>query len=981
MEKENQRERSQEIRLGLVMYGGVSLAIYINGVAQEFFGAVRGRGIYRLLKALTDSDIVVDIISGTSAGGINGILLAYALANELEFPACGSLWRDEGDFLKLLRSPGQGVAAANSVLDGEHYQDRLVKALAEMPAIVHDQPEYVSRCQELDLFVTGTDVHGRIYTTFDEVGNPISVKDHRTLFLLKHRAGRKEPFAVQPGKQAAGSGDPETTRRSLAKLSQITSTFPVAFPPVRVAGPGSPDKVDANLRLWGWFDRETYFLDGGVLDNKPFTYTIREIFYRLASRRVDRRLFYVEPDPKRFEEPETVQEPNIVEVVSKSLVSIPGYESIADDLKLLAAHNDRVERHKRLVEALDQPGPPGEPSRSAEAGSESPLYRRTRITFLAERVVQAILKQDGHHRVLGPEVRALAAELYKSVHSQEKLWEEALKDFDVYFRLRRLFQVLYSCPDPDPKGSAEENRLRREILYYTGRQIKLLEIVAAAMERLIGEADFNLAERQAHQIDEVLGKVRGALVKLLSLPEDGSSPLPTGYEDDWREKAPKEWLNQQTLSRVNEALGERVAAIKFQVQDDDPALASMNFGPAPNLFEATDACEVRMLEYFSREIERLGVADLDLSGKYHNFIALDAQLFPLEAFADFGERDLIETVRISPVDAQRGFSRLAAKDKVSGDVMGHFGGFFKKSWRSNDILWGRLDGLCLLVESLLKSENQKNRPDRLQRVLENTEHCQRVRMELEDKLNPVLLFPHASRQTQGVLRDWLTGLVSGEPQDREKALEEFDRHLELLIEAAQLEILYEEVPRVIGDALEEQARWGRAPDQGRKAGEASKATSPGKAPWSSFQHQGTAGLDDLLLAVSAEELAHQALEEMKATLPAGKDVGWPRDDGLGRFFVEKYRVGGESLLEDVPRAYLWEMMLNGLPVVRNCVVKVTDTYAAALRKNFLFKYIDWALRGGVQVAGWFFRQPLWKKVVAGVAGALVLLGLVIKLFF
>jgi hypothetical protein len=61
-------EKSREVRLGLVMYGGVSLAIYINGVAQELFRAVHGRGIYRLIKALTDSDIVVDVLSGTSAG-------------------------------------------------------------------------------------------------------------------------------------------------------------------------------------------------------------------------------------------------------------------------------------------------------------------------------------------------------------------------------------------------------------------------------------------------------------------------------------------------------------------------------------------------------------------------------------------------------------------------------------------------------------------------------------------------------------------------------------------------------------------------------------------------------------------------------------------------------------------------------------------------------------------------------------------------
>lgn len=32
----------QETRLGLVLYGGVSLAIYMNGVCREFYNAVRG---------------------------------------------------------------------------------------------------------------------------------------------------------------------------------------------------------------------------------------------------------------------------------------------------------------------------------------------------------------------------------------------------------------------------------------------------------------------------------------------------------------------------------------------------------------------------------------------------------------------------------------------------------------------------------------------------------------------------------------------------------------------------------------------------------------------------------------------------------------------------------------------------------------------------------------------------------------------------
>jgi len=94
---------ARETRLGLVVYGGVSLAIYINGVADELFRAHRGRGVYKLLKRLLDSDIVVDIVSGTSAGGINGLLLAYALTNEREFSDCASLWREQGSLSRLLR--------------------------------------------------------------------------------------------------------------------------------------------------------------------------------------------------------------------------------------------------------------------------------------------------------------------------------------------------------------------------------------------------------------------------------------------------------------------------------------------------------------------------------------------------------------------------------------------------------------------------------------------------------------------------------------------------------------------------------------------------------------------------------------------------------------------------------------------------------------------------------------------------------------
>ncbi len=109
----------KEIRIGLVLYGGVSLAIYIYGVVCEFFRVVRAsRGFeqnaYSAILDQTGSNVVVDIVSGTSAGGINGVLLSKAICNGLSTSSFGRLrgvWLKAADLSSLLR-PGRSQAAA-----------------------------------------------------------------------------------------------------------------------------------------------------------------------------------------------------------------------------------------------------------------------------------------------------------------------------------------------------------------------------------------------------------------------------------------------------------------------------------------------------------------------------------------------------------------------------------------------------------------------------------------------------------------------------------------------------------------------------------------------------------------------------------------------------------------------------------------------------------------------------------------------------
>ena len=163
------------------------------------FRAVKGEGVYSFIKQLIDSDIVVDILSGTSAGGINGVMLGYALANDREFKSAAKLWRDDGDILRLMRDPSK--SDTTSLLDSRgYYQERLQAAFETMPAYVTPNDgvaphlRMASEIGEFDLFVTGTDVQGRTFTVFDEQGDPIDVKDHRQVFQLSYRQNRKNEF-------------------------------------------------------------------------------------------------------------------------------------------------------------------------------------------------------------------------------------------------------------------------------------------------------------------------------------------------------------------------------------------------------------------------------------------------------------------------------------------------------------------------------------------------------------------------------------------------------------------------------------------------------------------------------------------------------------------------------------------------------------------------------------------------------------------
>ena len=100
----------------------------------------------------------------------------------------------------------------------------------------------------------------------------------------------------------------------LAFAARATSSFPGAFPPSRIADTGALvasrgakwPKRDAfiahNFRhptAWPVSIRLTAsFIDGSVLNDRPFHEAIAAIHGRFALRQVDRRLVYIDPTPR-----------------------------------------------------------------------------------------------------------------------------------------------------------------------------------------------------------------------------------------------------------------------------------------------------------------------------------------------------------------------------------------------------------------------------------------------------------------------------------------------------------------------------------------------------------------------------------------------------------------------------------------------------------------------------------------------------------
>jgi patatin-related protein len=995
--------RSREVRFGIVMYGGVSLAIYINGVSQELFNAVQGRGIYKLLKACLDIDIIVDIISGTSAGGINGLLLGYALANGKDFETTKELWRRDGDIGLLLNQADAKPENCNSLLNSDQfYRRQLTQAFADLDAKDFRAPGCeLSPFDEMDVFITGTSFEPDVYTTFDDGGRPIDMQDYRKVFKLKHRAARRNKGAFLV--EGLGEKDRMVRFEALAKLARITSCFPGAFLPVRVLqaadwGRRDPrreeprladeeDKVDATLCEWGELKSSAYFLDGGVLDNKPFTPTIAAIFGRTTDRPVDRMLFYVEPDPEVTRKVQGVPcQPNFLSSLFSGIVGISTYQSTTDDARELEEHNSKVVRHTAVcAELKDKFGTSTATGVAVPQELQEPqrsLYISTRNTSIATRAMRGILRDNAtgaEAHMTSAADRERVKQLFRSLNQErapdELPYDETFQRYDIYFRQRRLNHTIkwtytylsgLACDTPETKKA-------RDILQALNQHVQLLDIMQHwfdyALDRV--PVDWKAAEQKADPWSEVWGQVSSFFKAFLSLAHTDTA--------SWLPQSPPgaaAWLSTEELDKVNDGLRTRVNNLL------DPAkqhamIATAAVGKFNGLLQWTDEVELLLFHALKNDSEIFRKA----KAEYDEFVQLDAIVFPLDFLSNLESLNEVKLLRISPspsLDEQNrgvGFkAESGAEDKLAGRLLAHFSGFLKRSWRSNDILWGRLDGLRHIVLAILTLDTVKRfrkDPNLRLRLLNSIGGAAGVLSMTRE------MFGQSPSTSHRELADFFELLLS-HPEKIDQAV--LQTNLNLLIEMGQLEIISEEIGTVLKDAGEQQTEWNRYRELPKEIvtkddlritnracprNDGANFTSP--SGW----------IDPALIGLHIDSALAETAQRWQRGIAAARG---PKSTALGSYFERDYDVACEGLERGIPPLILAEHLTRTLLVINACLVaSLPPAIGKRVAENRLYKLsLRMPLRFSHRIVKLWLREPkmtaitLTATFVASFVGLLVI---------
>jgi len=708
--------REKELRLALICYGGISLAVYMHGITKEIWHLARASRAHidgdaplsesaqvyvDLLRSIEEQNglrlrVLPDIIAGASAGGINGIFLAQAIASGRSLEPLTRLWLNSADIDKLLdpearsnsllshvwagplaqRLAGQqGMELAATVsaearaevraklaqfvrsrwfappFGGAVFTGLLLDAFEAMAATAAG-PRLLPDDQPLDLFVTVTDFYG--YKQRLKLHSPaeISETEHRLIVGFKDEG---KGFDGVPG---------------LIYAARATASFPGAFPPFMVK---ELDDVLAARRV-AWPERDIFLarvlpqtctdpdavvlIDGSVLANAPFKPAIAALKDRPARREIDRRFVYIDPSPGGAAIGASLGErmatPGFFTTILGAISGIPREQPIHDSLEALDTRSMEIRRMRGIIEAL-------------RPEVEAAIERLFGLTFFLDHPTPARLgnwrtkAQDGAIRDSGFAYAAYAHVKFASVvDGIVKLIERHHVNPSILGgRARESVLACLSARGVDrqwsPSGGAPAPAVAFFRTHDVGFRIRRLRFVA----RRLGELNES-------------GIVTGGDV----------APLRATL---FRELA-------AYLDREGRAFHENIGGTDTAMTIDALALRR----DLVTIDANTDAALASALADAPKDVRRVVLL------AYLGFPYYDIATLPLLQGEGLDEFDPIRVDRIAPDDATA-IRSGGPKATLKGTEFHNFGAFFSRAYRENDYLWGRLHGADRLIDIIVSA--------------------------------------------------------------------------------------------------------------------------------------------------------------------------------------------------------------------------------------------------------------------------------------
>lgn len=724
--------REKELRLALVCYGGVSLAVYMHGITKELWRVARAsrafhdglactpgsETVYRdlLERIARDHDlklrVLIDIIAGSSAGGMNGIFLGQAISTGQSLEPLTQLWLERADVEVLLdpdarplsrftkfwavpiawmlmrlrtrivdrtvafearaevrrklsgfvrarwfHPPFGGVTFTNLILDA-------FDAMAAVPA----GPPLLPERQPLDLTVTVTDYHG--YNQRLRLHSPALAeeREHRlTIAFTDHGAGQR--LLADP--------------IELTFAARATASFPGAFPPFNVA---EMDKV-LTSRNRGWPGREAFLhrifprsaargspedlvlIDGSVLANAPFGPAIEALRNRPARREVDRRFVYLDPvanvdAPRDRSHEGLVRLPGFFTTIFAAMSTIPREQPIRDNLELIQQRSRRIAHTKKIIDAI-----------------------RPEVDIAVENAMgrQLLLYRPSAERIRGWRVRA-----------HDDAARQAGFTFAGYGQLKLSIIADELASTIALLGGVEDPAGLHVIRALIGEEFRKRGFEEPEALRRGAASDTLIQFLRDHDLGFRIRRLRFMADRLTDLEhgEGGSSEeaLQAAHDAIYRSLAP--FLDLQMRDHYEPPVA---AAARRFTEDPETALAAI--AATRNLAAIdldTDRAIAAVLPGLSKSDRRT------LLLAYLGFSFYDLATLSLIRQQGAQEFHGIQVDRIAPDDAGS-IRKGGAGATLKGIEFNMFGAFFSRAYRENDYLWGRLHGAERLIDIIVST--------------------------------------------------------------------------------------------------------------------------------------------------------------------------------------------------------------------------------------------------------------------------------------